>query len=858
MLDVTQELTAQELLREKEFFHNGRERYLKRLEENNRPSTQNNPQLLINNALPAVARCLREAIEEEQSRPGKPCAWRDDLVDCDPDILAYIGLNAAMDSTITHGKKTSLLTKIGHRVELEVWAQGLKVRDKTLFSRVTKYVEKEHAGLKGRETAARAIASKSNYSVPEWTQDRRAQVGGPILSAVLKGSGIFEAWEKYTKKGTEKRIGLTDEATLALANMDYQASWQEPMLAPMIVAPKPWVSFDTGCYLDEATAAQVPLVRSSNKEQRNAVKHRLKLGMPLYVEALNAIQATPLKINNYVLEAVKWCWGNSEVFGKFPRATPLEFPERPEDFDALTTDEQVLYVKTVREVREKNRELTGASMLMYQDLATATELSQFEQFWLPFNFDFRGRVYPVPHFSYHRDDHIKAMFTLSRGKVMDDDSAFWLYVHLANVGDFNKISKQSLSDRAAWVEDNKAKLYDVGRNSEGTFCYWSTADKPFQFLAACRELANYMDHGPGYVCSLPVSLDGTNSGVQHYSAASLDEADGTLVNLVPGEKPQDVYKTVADVVNKRLLEIADVNYAEPLLTDVKDKKGALVKTAKQVRARRIAMSNCWLSYGVGRSTLKRNVMTYGYSSGQYGFADQIMDEVMRPLSEKVMRKELEHHHFGDEKLAHREHAKFLAKLNYEAVCQVISSASAGMDFFQQIAGALAHEGKSLRFDNPVEFPVIQKYTQWDVKKVKIYLYDRVTQAPKREQVSVRTRASNRVDKKKAKAAVSPNIIHSMDSSHLLLTVLTAKQNGVEDFFLIHDSFGTTPADTDIMYNSVRASFVEIYQDYCLYSDLLNQASKQLSYAGLEKLDVVIPPKGSLDLGAIPNSEYCFS
>ena len=86
-------------------------------------------------------------------------------------------------------------------------------------------------------------------------------------------------------------------------------------------------------------------------------------------------------------------------------------------------------------------------------------------------------------------------------------------------------------------------------------------------------------------------------------------------------------------------------------------------------------------------------MTYGYSSGQYGFADQIMDEVMRPLSEKVMRKELKHHHFGAEKLNHREHAKFLAKLNYEAVCQVISSAAAGMDFFQKIAGALAHEGK---------------------------------------------------------------------------------------------------------------------------------------------------------------------
>ena len=123
---------------------------------------------------------------------------------------------------------------------------------------------------------------------------------------------------------------------------------------------------------------------------------------------------------------------------------------------------------------------------------------------------------------------------------------------------------------------------------------------------------------------------------------------------------------------------------------------------------------------------------------------------------------------------------------------------------------------------------------------------------------MRVRASNRVDKKKAKAAVSPNIIHSMDSAHLLLTVLTAKANGVEDFFLIHDSFGTVPADTDTMYHSVRHSFVELYQDYCLFTDLKTQVGKQLSYDGLEKLDAEIPDKGNLNLKEVLESEYCFS
>ena len=829
MQQTTNELALQEIDREKEFFVKGRERYLGRLETNHRPSTQNNPQSLITQALPKVAAGIRSAIAAESERVmGRPSIWLNDLKDLDADILAYIGLNACMDSTVSHGKKTSLLAKIGHRVELEVWAQGLKKHDKTLFSRLTKYVEGQHPGLKQRETAARSIAAKSQYCVKDWEQQRRVKVASPILSAVLEHSGIFETWEKFNRNGTDKRIGLTFAASDALANMDYEASWQEPMLAPMIVAPKPWTAFNTGCYLDEATAAQVPLVRSASKEQRNAVKHQLAKGIPLYVEALNAIQATPLKINKYVLDAVEKCWAESRVFKKFPRATAIGYPIRPEDFKSLTTEEQQRYVLNVKEIREKNREIDGAKLLMQQDLGTAREMASFDQFWLPFNFDFRGRVYPVPHFSYHRDDHIKAMFTLARGKPMDDDGAFWLAVHLANVGDFGKISKQSLEARAAWVEDNREKLYDVGRDSVGTFSYWSTADKPFQFLAACHELANYMDHGPGYICSLPPALDGTNSGVQHYSAASLDDKDGTLVNLVPGELPQDVYRSVADVVNSKL-DQDDCDIAQ-----------------------------AWKDFAVGRGTVKRNVMTYGYSSGQYGFADQLMDDIMRPLADKVLRGEEASHPFGPDKKSHREHAKFLAKLNYQAVCEVISSAAQGMAFFQKIAGALAHEGKALRFDNPVGFPVIQQYTQWDVKKVKIFLYDRVTEAPKREQISVRVRATSRVDKKKAKAAVSPNIIHSMDSSHLLLTVLTAKDAGVQDFFLIHDSFGSTPSDTDIMYHSVRQAFVELYSDYCLYDDLKNQAGKQLSYAGLEKLDAVTPEKGNLNLNAILESEYCFS
>ena len=61
-----------------------------------------------------------------------------------------------------------------------------------------------------------------------------------------------------------------------------------------------------------------------------------------------------------------------------------------------------------------------------------------------------------------------------------------------------------------------------------------------------------------------------------------------------------------------------------------------------------------------------------------------------------------------------------------------------------------------------------------------------------------------------------------------------------------------------MYESVRETFVDMYDGYCLYESFLSHAKKQLSKEGLDRLDVTIPSKGDLNLLDVLNSEYCFS
>jgi DNA-directed RNA polymerase len=57
--------------------------------------------------------------------------------------------------------------------------------------------------------------------------------------------------------------------------------------------------------------------------------------------------------------------------------------------------------------------------------------------------------------------------------------------------------------------------------------------------------------------TLAVSFDGTNNGTQHLAALVHDPISGAQVNLVPSDKPADVYQEVADLVERNLSNLKD-------------------------------------------------------------------------------------------------------------------------------------------------------------------------------------------------------------------------------------------------------------------------------------------------------------
>ena len=829
--------TLGELEHEKDMIAQGRARYLDRKGQKKVWSNEGKPRALIDDKVVVVAEALRKIHEDEIGANHRPFAWMKtwgELLSLPQgaELMALGAMSVMMDCVARNASLNSCLVNIGKTLEMELWSAKLRAFDKKLAKRIEDKVRRDHVSMRYRLKAAKAIAGNEGFREKAMKPSEAVKMAAPLLSCILAHTDIFEVWDYHDSDGkTVRRVGLTQEASGVIAEAEYVESWMEPMWQPMIVPPKDWDGFNTGAYLDPSLSLQLKLVKGGTKQQVRDVNNGIKAGeMKDLLDSLNLIQRTPFKVNSYTLAAVYWAWQNEMPIKKFPQHDHVELPARPDDYEDWTAEQKKGWVLERRKKLMRNREIDGGRVIMYHDLSTAFFLEQYDEFYLPHNMDFRGRIYPVPSFNHHRDSYCKSLFLLQRAKPIGEEGFKFLALKVADLGDFDKISKKPLQERLNWVIEHEDEIIRCGTDFAGSYDYWSMADKPFEFLAACHEYAQVCEHGFEYKCGLPIGLDGSNSAAQHYSAASRSRDEGHMVNLTVSEKPQDVYQVVADKVIEVLKEDDS------------------------------PMAKLWLNYGVTRSIVKRQTMTFGYGSNLFGFAEQLKDDLMKPLSNDVMKGRLEAHPFGDDD--GYQAANYMASKVWDAVNEVIFKAAEGMSYFKKLADICSKDDKLVAWKTPMNFPVVHRYKTTNAKKIKLYLHDRDTGVRKRTQVTVLEKPDqreglNQPDKRKNRSSVSPNVIHSMDACHLQMTVLNAVDNHrIRDFFLIHDSFGVMPADCPRMFNAVRQSFVELYRDNCLYTMLADQVRDYI-----DDLDSVsfpeIPAKGDLVLEDVLRSQYCF-
>lgn len=737
--------------------------------------------------------------------------------------IALCVLQSGLHSVVLEDTMRATCETIGHQLAAEAWAAGLTKHAPKVAAGIEKTVRMRHGSVAYRQQAARVLAASHGFRLRDWPKTLKLHAGAWGVKMLLEGlPEVFVEVEEHP----QTRLMVTNMALGIAGDACDEAVRRSPVHVPSVEPPLPWTGYATGAYADKRRAYGVTVLRTRHKDTQAAVRAAIHDGtMQHTLDALNALQAVPWTINSKVLSVIKHCADHGIAVPGLPGKFLNERPERG-PWEDMTDPERRLWKYKVHELKKLNR-ATNCDYLSYiEDTEVADLMLEHACFYTPMNLDWRGRVYGIPHFNFQREDRVRALFLFADGEPIGEEGLYWLKVHVANCGDFDKISKRTFDERVAWVDKWLVTMQWWTRFPTDPHClkYWIGADKPFLFLAACTELVAAIAQGASYLTRLPVSFDGSCSGLQHLCAMTR-ASEGSLVNLTCSPLPQDVYQVVADRVCTRVA-------------------GDLQGDAQ-------AVAKLCLEAGITRTLVKRNVMTYSYSSKAFGMADQQRVDVMKPLQMKVLCGEIEEHPYGAD--GGYAASKYLAGHIYKAIEEVVHLPAQAMTFLQKLAKALAHEGKPLRWVTPTGLPWINRYHEPITQQISLWLHDRGV--PTR--MLIATGEQREIAKDKAANGVAPNFVHALDAAHLLRVANASRRADILSVATVHDSFGCLASRAGAFRRIILQEFVTMYEEHDVLTEALQSAQHDLTLPNWQRLPEV-PQRGPLEIKDVLDAQFAFA
>ncbi len=510
---------------------------------------------------------------------------------------------------------------------------------------------------------------------------------------------------------------------------------------------------------------------------------------------------TEWRLNEAVLDLIKSCMQTNLFPDVIPSIHKKETnPKPPED----KVEELKVWGKETHDIIKWNKSNIGRVLRLQNVLTLAHELKDIP-FWFVYNCDFRGRFYACSSYiNPQGTDYVRALLKFSQGKPLGDAGIKWLAVHGANCYGYNKVI---YSARYEWVMDNLEGILCTSRepHSNAGRVLLTAAKNPFQFFAFCREWDDLSRTGfsTSFKSHLPVTLDGSCNGFQHISALLRDERGGARVNITRADLPQDIHIDVSNELRSRLTRDTDNPLGANLL------KG-----------------------GIDKYTVKPIVMSVPYGMTLRGASLAIHDYI-NDNAHKYGLKEND--------LKNWDSIRYLSQLILDITDEHVGAAKELKDWLRECSNLLAAKDSVVSWVSPVGFPVYQHYTLFTTDSIKTELFGNKTIIYRDKSVGVL--------KEKARVSLTPNLIHCLDSSHLVLSLNKADSEGIHNFIAIHDGIGTYAADTHRSREIISECFCELY-----IPDVLEGIKRQW-----EKITPMppLPEYGSYDSTEVLNNPYFF-
>lgn len=787
----------------------------------------------------ASKRLMREFIEPLAEKleawanirgPGMNGLYRPLIRTCDPYVAIYLALCSIFDHFTMDASLASLAIKIGGMVEDDLRFTLFREKHKNYYEEILRDLSRKH--VKSYDHKKRLLTFKANEAEdewPRWSPSERVGVGIKLIDIILANTDIIKKvhikrnGKGHGRKYNDVKIVPTEQAHEWIAEHHAMRELMFPERLPCIIEPDDWTDLDQGGYYSAELRNTTRLIKTQNKEHRQFIRKRFDKNKQDWLTAINSIQKTPWSVNERVLDVIKEVWKLNLAIG-MPAKEPLVPHPSPvqgipkEDM----TDEQKQLLEDWKheasEVYTAETEREAKSFQLVRILRMANEFKDYSSFWYVWTFDFRGRMYTsTSGFSPQGPDIAKGMLRFANGKPLGARGFYWLKVNMANRFGYDK---EDNAERVRWVDDQQSTWLAIAEDPINARDHWSGADKPYQFLASVFEYANAVRSGDphSYVSHVPVGLDGSCNGLQHFSAMLRDSVGGAATNLVPQDKPADIYSRVGAVCGQKILGAYTDRSLDP-----------------EVLASMIQWKQFLDKYGkedvLPRSLPKRPVMTLPYGATRQSCTKYIYEAITKIDTDKVIP-------------AGRFRASVaLTPLMWSSIGEVVIAARVAMAWLQKCAGIVGKENRPLFWDTPDGFPVWQAEYKTDDIRVRTQLAGdfRIRLNPYIDEI----------DSRKMRSSASPNFVHSADANHLRAIGRRCEKLNITDLAFIHDDCGTHACNTDALHKIIRETFVEQYT----LSDPIPDFYNFQSALGYELPEP--PEKGSLDIKGVLQSEYFF-
>ena len=764
----------------------------------------------------AIATFLDDALRSGKPGPRNSAARL--LDELTPDVTAFIATQAILlflpRNKDGGANLTALAVGVGDRVQDEARARRFEAESPEWFRSILRDFDRKGLTRVKREEYLRRVLSQTEEGWRIWAPEENLRVGLKLIELFNSVTGALVIRRGSKREGFRQRVHPSPSYLETLGSL-LDALTEKAHGRPLMVhPPSDWGlhNLDRGVHNSHYIRAY-SLLKRTPKDHKEALASAIRDGSAsAVIAAVNAIQATPWRVNKRVLEVAEWAYETDLQVGSLPPPDHKE-PEEPEfDWDTVDrdSDEYHDHLRYRAQIHRENRSSISSRAQALMVFAHAKQYAHFEELYFPHNLDSRGRVYAnFPTLSPQGADYSKALLQFARGKPLGRRGVYWLGVHGANCFGFDKAHPD---ERAQWSADCMTRIVEVAEDPYSNR-WWTEADEPFQFLAFCFEYAHCT---PETISHIPVAQDATCSGLQHFSALLRDPVGGFYVNLTDTQERQDVY-----------LEVA--NKAEEALRSATDRYAAT-----------------WVTLGLmDRSVAKRPVMIKPYSGTRDG-CRQYVDKAIREKIKEGLKPPAD-------QAGMWEFIQTGTTAVWEAIPKVVKAADVAMEWLGEmvtICGRYGTHTGSVTWVTPSGFPAQVRKRKLKGKQLKT-VFDGSQFWPELHE------ETPEMDTRRLRTSVPPSFIHSLDGSHAHLTVDAAVAEGLQDFAMIHDSFGVHAADVDQFSRIIREQFVKMYEENDVLAQFEDSVRRQIN-PEFQGYFPERPPLGDLDLRGVLRNPYFFS